>query len=138
MSHFLLLLVNKQKKPSSCHFSSLQFQKKSEEAAYLASSTVKAGLVGALVGDPGLAVGASVAGRAAASVGALAGVEAGGPVAAGLVVGAVVEILVAEQAAPAVIAVALPGVLAGAMLAPGVPDALIAKGTSPSTAAPES
>ena len=107
-------------------------------STYLASAAVKARLVRALVGDPGLALGAGVAGRAAASVGALAGVEAGGSVLAGLVVGAVVQVLVAEETAPAVVAVALPRVLAGAVLAPGVPDALVAKGTSPTAATPES
>ena len=104
----------------------------------MASAAVKARLVRALVGDPGLALGAGVAGRAAASVGTLAGVEAGGSVLAGLVVGAVVQVLVAEETAPAVVAVALPRVLAGAVLAPGVPDALVAKGTSPTAATPES
>ena len=103
----------------------------------LAGTPVDAEVVGALVGDAGLAVGAGPAGWAGARVGALAGVEAGGPVLAGLVVGAVVEVLVAEQAAPALLAVAGPGLIAGTVLAPGVPHALVAEGTSPPISTPK-
>lgn len=49
--------------------------------------------MGALVGDPGVAVGAAVAWRAAAAVGPLAGVEAGCAVLARLVGRAVVQVL---------------------------------------------
>jgi hypothetical protein len=45
---------------------------------YLASSSIETGLMRALVGDSRLAVGSGVAGRAAASVRPLSGVEAGG------------------------------------------------------------
>ncbi len=55
---------------------------------------------------------AGVARRAAASVRTLTSVEAGGSVATGLVVGAVVQVLVAEETTPAIVAVALPGVFA--------------------------
>ena len=117
---FLLLVSLKQ-----CH------------STYLTSSTVEAGLVRALVRDSALAVGASVAGRAATSVWTLAGVEAGGSVAAGLVVGAVVQVLVAEEAAPSVVAVALPGVLARSVFASRISDALIAEWSGPAATASE-
>ena len=81
----------------------------------------------ALVADPGLAVGAGVAWRAAAGVGALAGVPAGSAVPAGPVVGAVVEVLVAEEAAPALLAEALVRLLARAVDAARVQDAAVAK-----------
>ena len=90
----------------------------------------------ALVADPGLAVGARVAWRAGAGVGSLAGVPAGGAVAAGLVVGAVVEVLVAEEPAPALLAQALVRLLAGAVDAARVQDAAVAKGAGESGLAP--
>lgn len=58
-------------------------------------------------------------------VAALASVGAGGSVLAGFVVGAEVEVLVAEQAAPALLAVALPGLAARPVLAAWVPAALV-------------
>ena len=85
----------------------------------------------ALVADPGLAVGAGVAWRAGAGVGSLAGVPACGAVAAGLVVGAVVEVLVAEETAPALVAATLVGLLAGAVHAAGVELALVAVRAGP-------
>ena len=108
-----------------------------KKKSYLASSAVDAGVVRALVADPVLAVGAGVAGWAAAGVGALTRVSAGGAVLAGPVVGAVVEVLVAEEAAPALVADALLGLLAGAVLAAGVGDALVAEATGPSGLASE-
>ena len=92
--------------------------------------------MGALVGDPALAVGASVTRWAAAGIRTLAGVEAGGAVATGLVVGAVVEVLVAEESAPSVVAVALPGVLAGSVLAAWVANALVTESSGPAITAP--
>ena len=61
----------------------------------------------ALVADPLLAALAGEAGRAAARVRTLPSVAAGGAVLARPVVGAVVEVLVAEEPAPAAVAVAL-------------------------------
>ena len=94
---------------------------------YLASPPVETGLVVALIADPGLAVGAGVAGRAGARVRPLPGVAAGGAVLARAVVGAVVEILVAEEAAPAVVAAALVRLLAGAVDAARVANAGVAQ-----------
>ena len=51
------------------------------------------------------------------------------------VVGAVVEVLVAEHAAPAVEAVALVGLGAGAVHAAGIPLALVAAGALPAVLA---
>ena len=59
----------------------------------LASTAVEAVLMGALVDDSHVTVDAGVARWAAATVRALAGVEAGGSILAGLVRGAVVQIL---------------------------------------------
>lgn len=84
----------------------------------------------ALVDDALLAVAAREADGAAAGV-VLASVEAGRPVVAGPVVGAEVEILVAHLAAPAFVAVAGPGLAAGAVDAAGVDLALGAQRTLP-------
>lgn len=84
-----------------------------------------------------LAVRAGEAWRARAGVRALAGVEAGAAVVAGLVIGTVVEILVAEEAAPAFVAEALPGFVTTSMKTPGIPHALIAVGTLPSVVTSE-
>lgn len=73
-----------------------------------------------------LTVGASVAGSAGAGVAALAGVGAGGPVSTGLVVGAIVQVLVAEETSPAFFAHTLPRLCAGAMQTARVPHTLAA------------
>lgn len=65
----------------------------------------------------------------------MARVGAGGPVLARVVVGAVVEVLVAEEPPPALLAVALPGLQAGAVQAAGVADAFVAGGALPADAA---
>jgi len=93
--------------------------------------------VAALVGDPRLAVLARPARRAAASVGALAGVSAGGAVLARAVVGTVVQVLVAEEAAPAFVAAALEGLGAGAVHAARVAHATVAVRALPAGLAPE-
>ena len=54
---------------------------------YLASPPVETGLVVAFIADPGLAVGAGVAGRAGARVRPLPGVAAGGDAGAALLLG---------------------------------------------------
>lgn len=73
--------------------------------------------------------------RAGAGVGSLARVSASATVLARPVVRAEVEVLVAEKAAPALHAVALPGLRAGAMQAAGVPCALFARWTLPANPA---
>lgn len=100
---------------------------------YRAAASVLAGIAVAFIGLD-LAVGAAVAGLAGTGVTPLAGVGAGGPVRARLVVGAVVEVLVAEEAAPALLAIALPGFLAHTVQAAGVTDALIAEPPLPTNA----
>lgn len=78
-----------------------------------------------------LAVGACESLRAVTGVGALAGVEAGSVVAARLVVGAVVQVLVAEQTAPTLVAEAVPRLYACAVHAAWVTLAFVAKRTYP-------
>lgn len=56
----------------------------------------------------------------------MAGVEASSSVSARPVVGAEIEVLVAEKAAPTFVADAVPGFYAGTMLAAGVSLALVA------------
>ena len=102
---------------------------------YVASAAVEARDDGAVVLDE-FAIGAGKLAGAGASVRSLAGVEASAAVLARLVVGAVVEVLVAEQAAPALVAVALPRLLAGTVIAARVPDALVAQLSLPSGVAP--
>lgn len=70
--------------------------------------------------------------RTFARVATLPGVEAGAPIAAGLVVRAEVEILVAEEAAPSLVAHAIPRFRAAAVDATWVPLALIAQRSFPS------
>lgn len=74
--------------------------------------------------------------RAFARVATLPRVEASAPVAAGLVVRAEVQILVAEQSAPSLVAHAIPRFRAAAVDAPRVPLALIAERSFPSRLAP--
>ena len=90
--------------------------------------------MGALVLDAILAISAREPGRAGASVGSLASVQASGSVEAGAVVGAVVEVLVAKQASPSSLAVALVRLVAAAVLASWIKLALVAILASPSGA----
>lgn len=92
----------------------------------IAAAAVLAGVALALVGLD-LAAGSRKAGPAGAGVAPLARVGAGGAVLARAVVGAVVEVLVAEEPAPAFLAVALPRLHAGAAQAARVADALVAE-----------
>ena len=103
--------------------------------AHLAVSAVLAGSLLTLVLHPRLAVASGEADRAGASV-VLPGVEAGGPVVAGLVLRAEVEVDVAEVASPPAVALARVRLAAGPVLAPGVDLALVAVGPGPSDAAP--
>lgn len=93
--------------------------------AYLTRSAVEAGLMGAVV-NLTLAVGAREARGTVARVRALARVEARAVVPARPVVGTVVEVLVAEEPAPALVAQAVPRLLARAVQAAGVTLALVA------------
>jgi len=82
--------------------------------------------VRAIVLDAFLTVPAKESWRAGASVRALAGVETGGAVLTGLVVGAVVEVLVAPQSTPSGLAVALVGLGAGSVHASRIAHAFVA------------
>lgn len=84
------------------------------------------------VRDGNLAVGACESGFALACVRSLACVEAGASVLAGLVVGAVVQVLVAEQTTPALVALALPRLFAGSVHASWVSFAFCAQSSLPS------
>ena len=103
--------------------------------AHLAVSAVLAGSLLALVLHPRLAVPPGESNGAGAGV-VLARVEAGGAVVARSVLGAEVEVDVAEVAAPAAVAVAGVGPAAGAVLAARVDLALVALGSCPSYPAP--
>lgn len=107
-----------------------------EGAVAVASPAVEAGGLGAVV-QRRLAVGAGVPGRAAASVAALTRVEASSAIPTRLVVGAEVEVLIAEEAAPALVAETVPRLHASAVHAPGVALALVAKWTLPAGLAPK-
>ena len=84
-----------------------------------------------------LAVGAVEAWRARAGVQTLAvkGVKAGAAVQAGLVIRAIVEVLVAEQTAPAFVAEALPGLLTATVKAAWISHALVAVRSFPAVVA---
>lgn len=103
----------------------------------MAGTSVEAGLRVADGVGPLLTVRARKSLWTAARVGSLSGVEAGGAVLAGLVVGAIVEVLVAEEAAPSFAAVALPGFLARPVLAAGITQAVGAQRTAPTAGTPE-
>ncbi|TNN76674.1 hypothetical protein EYF80_013126 [Liparis tanakae] len=105
-----------------------------DDLAVLAVEALRAGVAVALVGLQ-LTVGASIAGPAGAGVAALARVGAGGSVGTGLVVGAIVEVLVAEEPPPALLAAALPRLAARPVEAARVADALLAGGALPAHAA---
>lgn len=100
------------------------------DLAYLTRSAVEAGLMGAVVYLT-LAVGAREARGTVARVRALACVEARAVVPARPVVGTVVEVLVAEEPAPALVAQAVPRLLARAVQAAGVALALVAQRALP-------
>lgn len=100
------------------------------DLAYLTRSTVEARQVGAIV-NLTLAVSSREARGTVARVRALARVEARAVVPAGPVVGAVVEVLVAEEPAPALVAQAVPRLLARAVQTAGVALALVAQRTLP-------
>ena len=103
--------------------------------AHLAVSAVLARSLLTLVLHPRLTVASCEADGAGASV-VLPGVEAGGPVVAGLVLRAEVEVDVAEVASPPAVALARVRLAAGPVLAPGVDLALVAVSSSPTDPAP--
>ena len=70
--------------------------------------------------DLAFAVGTSVARRTFTCVRPLAGVETSAAVLTRFIVGAIVEILIAEQPTPAFVAHALPGMLTGAVKTTGI------------------
>lgn len=74
--------------------------------------------------------------RAAARIRALPGVETSATVSTRLVIGAIVQVLVAEQAAPPFITQALPRVLAGPMQTARVPLTLVTKTAFPPAVTP--
>lgn len=106
----------------------------SQSAAYVAAASILARVAVALVGLD-LAGFTTEAGLADAGVAALTGVGAGGIIHAGFVIGAEVQILIAEQASPAFLASALKRLVAGAMQAPWISLALVAEGALPPEAA---
>ena len=97
---------------------------------YFADGAVQARFVGA-VDMFHITVGAGVAEGAATRVRALAGVEAGAAVTARPMVGAAVEILVAEQSAPAFVAQTVPRLVAPSVRAARIAFALVARFTGP-------
>lgn len=99
-----------------------------------AGPSVPAGAGSALV-HLQLTVGPCIPGSAGACVAPLARVGAGGSVPAWLMVSAVVQILVAEEAPPAFLAVTLPGLLAGTMETAWVSDAFITVAALPANSA---
>ncbi len=98
---------------------------------YGTSSTIEARDDSTVVFEQ-LAIGTRMLSWTGASVRALSSVKAGATVLARLVVGAVVEILVAEQTAPTFIAVALVRLLAGSVQTTWVADALVTQLSLPS------
>lgn len=92
---------------------------------HIAAAPVLAGVAVTLVGFQ-LTVGASETGPAGTGVAALPCVGAGCTIGAGLVVGAVVEVLVTEEPPPALLAVTLPWLAARPVEAAWVADTFIA------------
>lgn len=74
----------------------------------------------------------SEAWRTVASVGSLACVEAGASIATRFVIGAVIQVLVAEKASPAFVTEAVPRLLAGSVQTSWIPLALVAERALPS------
>lgn len=97
---------------------------------YVTAAAVLARIAVALIGLD-LAVGATEARLACTRVAPLTCVCACGIILAGFMIGAEIKVLVAEQAAPAFLAVALKRLVAGSMQAPRVPLALITEGALP-------
>ena len=103
-------------------------------STYIAAASVLAWVAVTLV-DLYLTPFTSEAFLACACVAALACVGAGCSVHAGFMVGAEVEVLVTEQSSPALLAVALPRLAAGAVHTVWVANALITGGALPAQSA---
>lgn len=101
---------------------------------YITAASILAGVAVTLV-DLYLTSFTAEASLACACVTALACVSAGRSVHAGLVVGTEVQVLIAEQASPALLAVALPRLATGPMDTAWVANAFITGGTLPAWAA---
>lgn len=104
-------------------------------AGVQAGAAVPAGRGGARVVD-NLTVGAGEARRTLARVGARRRVEAGSAVLAGAVIGAVVEVLVTEEASPTLVTVTLPRLLTSAVQAARVLLTLVTVGALPPDVTP--
>lgn len=96
-----------------------------------ACSPILAGIMGATSIQLDFAIGASEARSTTASIGALTGVEAEAAVLTRLVVGTVVEVLVAEQTSPSLVTKAVPLLLTCAVQATRVSFAFVAVSTLP-------
>ncbi len=81
---------------------------------YVATATILAGVAVTLV-NLQLTVCAPISWPAGAGIAALSGIGAGGAISTGFVVGAVVEVLVTEEASPALLTHTLPWLRAGPM-----------------------
>lgn len=102
----------------------------SNTGTYVTAASVLARIAVALVGLD-LTVGATEARLAGAGVAPLACVCACGIVPAGFMIGTEIKVLVAEQATPAFLAVALKRLVAGSVQAPRVALALVTEGALP-------
>jgi hypothetical protein len=102
---------------------------------YLAGSAVLTRVVGAVIKFP-FAVRSCKPWRATASVRTLTGVKASATMPAWFVIGAVVQILVAKQAAPSFVTQAVPRFLARTVEATRVPLTFVTQAAFPSTVAP--
>lgn len=101
---------------------------------YVAAAAIFAGVAVTLVGFQ-LTVGSPKARSTRAGVASLTGVGAGCSIGAWLVVGAVVEVLVAEEAPPALLTVTLPRLAACPMETAWVAHAFVTGGALPAHAA---
>lgn len=107
----------------------------SAQAEIGATPAVHARFVGATVYF-GFAIRPGESGRAGAGVRALSGVETGTAVLAGLVIGTVVEVLVAEETAPSFVAQAVPRLLATSVETTGITFAFRAEPSLPAAVTP--
>lgn len=120
---------------TSCVIIPFIIKAQNNHSTYRARSTVEARDDGAIILDE-FAVRSRVLWRAGASVRSLTGVEASASVLARLVVGAIVEVLVAKETAPSFVAIARVGRLASAVQTARIADALVTQFTLPSRFAP--
>lgn len=98
---------------------------------YIAAASIFAWVTGAFIAL-NLAVGSRVSGSAVAGIAPLTGIGAAGSILAWFMVGAVVQVLVAEQATPAFLAGAFKWLRARSVQTAGVSHTLITEPTLPS------